>query len=359
MKKNKIFFIFNSIVFYAFTTMHLSMTMNGPFARSLFNKKLSSDVLRKKLETHLQDIQKVDPTIEVIKKIPEREKGGTCHNYIFSKIMNIEGRVPEMFKICGEIDYYLEDYIDILRYFEGTADPRPGDIIVYLSDNNWITHTGIIKEDGRIESKWGTTREIFLHTPWQVPLSYGKKFVCYRLKISGQELLKAVQNRLSEAHIAEKYRDEARKGQNQLFKHVASKKPTTNATVNKTYTLLETTMNIDVNVAKKNGKTALILAAIAGNIDYVHLLVYYKANVDHQDKSRNTALLYALKNKHFLIASFLIAYGAKQDIKNKQNRTAYSYYYDYYATYLYVLTYIMQNYAHKHKIQYLRKNEAI
>jgi ankyrin repeat protein len=70
-----------------------------------------------------------------------------------------------------------------------------------------------------------------------------------------------------------------------------------------------------------SGKTALMLAAAAGNEDMVALLLRYKAKPDYRDTVGNTALCYAALGGHRAAAEELINGGASVDLENRQGMT--------------------------------------
>ena len=68
------------------------------------------------------------------------------------------------------------------------------------------------------------------------------------------------------------------------------------------------------------GRTALIETAVKGHANIARCLVSYGADVNIPDKSgRNTALIEAIKNKHFEIAIFLLRTGVI-DFSNSEQR---------------------------------------
>lgn len=71
----------------------------------------------------------------------------------------------------------------------------------------------------------------------------------------------------------------------------------------------------------KEYKTLLMCAAEKGELNYVQNLIKHKAILDLKDRWHNTALIYAIKNGHFLIADLLISSGCKVNIKNKSGET--------------------------------------
>ena len=76
--------------------------------------------------------------------------------------------------------------------------------------------------------------------------------------------------------------------------------------------------NQNVDIANKNGNTALIRAAAANNFEVVIRLIELRANVNKVNNFGETALHYAIQNNNFEITTILLGNGAKPDLlKNK------------------------------------------
>ena len=60
---------------------------------------------------------------------------------------------------------------------------------------------------------------------------------------------------------------------------------------------------VDINHTDKEGNTPLILAIKENNLAFVRLLIDKGANLDIQNKDRNTALMCAAHNGHLDIAN--------------------------------------------------------
>lgn len=77
----------------------------------------------------------------------------------------------------------------------------------------------------------------------------------------------------------------------------------------------------DINSTTADGKTPLMHAAMMGSGNAVHFLVQKKAELNHQDRSGRTALMYALAGDS-KIAIELIRAGADVSIKDELGTTA-------------------------------------
>eukprot|EP00808_Paulinella_micropora_P023532 g54874.t1 len=62
---------------------------------------------------------------------------------------------------------------------------------------------------------------------------------------------------------------------------------------------------VDINYADRNGRTALIVAARAGHLSCLKLLLELRADVDHKDKDGVTALVWAIRKNQKSCAHFL------------------------------------------------------
>ncbi len=71
----------------------------------------------------------------------------------------------------------------------------------------------------------------------------------------------------------------------------------------------------------REGRTALILAAVGGQIDIVELLLAANARVNVGDDAGTTALGWAASQGHAGVVRLLIAAGARIDVQNRQGLT--------------------------------------
>jgi TonB family protein len=101
--------------------------------------------------------------------------------------------------------------------------------------------------------------------------------------------------------------------------HCASKKILITEAANlDNINLIKTAIDRDeksIDSKDENGLTALIIAIINGNLDFVRLLVEKKANINLQSKDNKNPLLYAALYGHKDILDFLIQKGAIDNIK--------------------------------------------
>ncbi len=73
------------------------------------------------------------------------------------------------------------------------------------------------------------------------------------------------------------------------------------------------------------GNTAIMFAAIAGDIDSIHVLFSFSASktiINHQNNDGKTALMFAASRDHVNVLKSLIDYGAKLDLKEKHGYSA-------------------------------------
>jgi len=74
---------------------------------------------------------------------------------------------------------------------------------------------------------------------------------------------------------------------------------------------------IDINTFDKNGKTALMIATMASDLDTIRILLKNGADINIKDKSGRNALILSVQSGKLEIAEFLIIKGA--DVNNKDN----------------------------------------
>ncbi len=78
----------------------------------------------------------------------------------------------------------------------------------------------------------------------------------------------------------------------------------------------------DIDKSDRNGKTALIHAAIGGYCASANILIKNEAKLDLADKEGKTALHHAIENNRINLAKQLIDRGAKLDLADKEGKTA-------------------------------------
>lgn len=106
-------------------------------------------------------------------------------------------------------------------------------------------------------------------------------------------------------------------GENTLLHHAA-----TNNSVKVAKILLETN-DFDLEHERKQyGFTPLLVAAFAGSLDMVELLVAHGANIEAQDDWNDTPLNVAAWNGKFEVVQKLVELGANPDVTNTQGNTA-------------------------------------
>jgi ankyrin repeat protein len=103
----------------------------------------------------------------------------------------------------------------------------------------------------------------------------------------------------------------------------------------------------DVNALNEEGATPLMVAAESGDTEAVHKLIARKADVNrkHRDSGK-TALMLAAAKGHAEVVDALLAAGAAVDIRDNDNRTAYSY------------AFQNNKFDVAHKVQYIAENKV-
>jgi len=78
----------------------------------------------------------------------------------------------------------------------------------------------------------------------------------------------------------------------------------------------------DADARDDNGRTAMHLAAFAGQVDAVRLLVEHGASLDAVDQQQNTPLMFATVQRHTALVQLLLEAGADPEIKNASGKDA-------------------------------------
>lgn len=335
----------------------LLITIPRHFLTFGMEKHLSKEIRNQLSHASIEQVEKLgDGNIIVKERLSKEKRYGQCHNYAWSKLMGIVGKVPKTFKnVQGFSDsYYVNNHINVLYHCNQVDQPQAGDVAIYLTDdkpltsNEQILHTGLVTKNGNIESKWGTTRAVFEHPVSYVPNSYGNNILYFRANKTGIDLLNAVQKRLEDPFLKKQYKKQAQRDQQLLFDlarndansinlhnnlygpantsswiTLISRIFNRNIYANHLDILLQEHMNVHPNKPDKKGRTALMFAAHVGDKPSVNLLLSdYKAKVDAQDKKGNTALTHAAINGNWSIEHMLIDHGADPTTKNKYGLNA-------------------------------------
>jgi ankyrin repeat protein len=80
---------------------------------------------------------------------------------------------------------------------------------------------------------------------------------------------------------------------------------------------------VDAEAKNKDGKTALHLASLNGNVKAADLIIGKSGNIaNEQDNAGKTALFYAAKKGHTGMCKFLVSKGADPKIKDNDGKTA-------------------------------------
>jgi ankyrin repeat protein len=74
-------------------------------------------------------------------------------------------------------------------------------------------------------------------------------------------------------------------------------------------------------VADFEGRSAIIYAAVSGNVDIIDLLIKKRVDVNHRDSLGNTALFYAASQQRIDAMQVLIEAGADKNAENRQGMT--------------------------------------
>lgn len=85
---------------------------------------------------------------------------------------------------------------------------------------------------------------------------------------------------------------------------------------------LISTINLNLDYQDNTGKTALLYATINGHIDVVRLLIEKTADVNISDKGGNSALIYSIMFYHSGITKILLQAGSNANHQNYRQMTA-------------------------------------
>jgi hypothetical protein len=286
------------------------------------------DPLRLKLSTNSvtppylnNDGTTVDPSIQILEYIPEGERYGVCHNYAISKTIGLLGKIPETFSIQGCDDWYT-DFNFLNDYCEKITQPQKGDFVIYKSSiSDQILHTGLVYDYDKdlVESKWGIRKHVLIHSTFSVPLGYGDRIEYYRPIKSNNEIIKDIHRKIDDLRhfsyinpnyhpimINTKERDTDKK--NWILGTMDKKMDCVVTTSDgklydqrciNTEEYIDRCMDFDINISlNQDDETPIIFTAKHDSFDLAKLLITYKANINHQDKNGNTALIVAAKQNH-------------------------------------------------------------
>ena len=263
------------------------------------------------------------PSIQILEEQPEDKRYGTCHNYAISKQLGLKGQIPETLPIKGE-----EDWHTVLnftkQYCEEISTPQPGDLVTYYPYNKSltpteligedgiidfvkypehnnaddITHTGIVHDNGLVESKWGQYAHILLHPTFHVPASYGNHIKYHRLNRPTNEIIEDIKQRIP--HYT--YDKECTALNNQLVKY-AEQSDNLNISI-----LWQRSMCTNVEASNNEGQSLLMIGAKNNNPCLVKIALLHGANLKKKDNNDKNALQLAKENNHPKIIQILQQY---------------------------------------------------
>lgn len=116
--------------------------------------------------------------IKVISLRPPENKD-VCHIHSSKSILGFDA--TKTFEgLCGErmTNVIANDFVEV-------SSPQNGDLVAYYNPRlgeRSLTHTGIYRGDGLVESKWGGVKAIFLHPIFYSLTVWGDQVKYYRIK---------------------------------------------------------------------------------------------------------------------------------------------------------------------------------
>ena len=82
-------------------------------------------------------------------------------------------------------------------------------------------------------------------------------------------------------------------------------------------------LGANINNPTKKGLLAIHVAAAAGRLSVVELLISYDSSlVNIRDKNNSTPLHHAIKNRNYNVIRFLLSHGARTDLVDRKGQTA-------------------------------------
>jgi hypothetical protein len=221
------------------TTIFASEKSTKPFDRSCLNREYGYFNPDGSMKDPAIQSNKY-PSIQILEEQPEGTRYGVCHNYAISKKLGLKGQIPETLPIVGAQDWHKALQFT-KKYCEEVSTPQPGDLVTYypydrsltptelIDDNGMInsiiqpqhddsfdiTHTGIVRDNGLVESKWGTYAHVLLHPTFHVPYHYGNHVKYHRINKPTDEIIQDIKQRIPQFN----YSTGCAEGNNKLVKY--------------------------------------------------------------------------------------------------------------------------------------------
>lgn len=273
-------------LFVASTTLALEESNNQP-----------TDAQRAELGGFpIKDIIGKYPSITIIEEQPINKRYGTCHNYAISKKLGLKGKISKTFPIIG-----IEDWYKILhftkKYCHEVSTPQKGDLVTY-HDNPYsptINHTGLVYDDGIVESKWGIETEILIHPTFYVPPRYGKHVKYHRINKETNEIIEDLKKTISQCN----YKQICADLNNELVNYAEQ------ANNNEIWRIWQMHLCTHIEASNIKGQSLLIIGAKTNNYGLVQEAIFHKANLNKKDNDGKTALDFAKENQNASIVNLL------------------------------------------------------
>jgi len=294
------------------TTIFASEKSTKPFDRSCLNREYGYFNPDGSMKDPAIQSNKY-PSIQILEEQPEGTRYGVCHNYAISKKLGLKGQIPETLPIVGAQDWHKALQFT-KNYCEEVSTPQPGDLVTYypydrsltpteLIDSNGMinsitqpqhddsfdmTHTGIVRDNGLVESKWGTYAHVLLHPTFHVPSHYGNHVKYHRINKPTDEIIQDIKQRVPQFN----YSIGCAEGNNKLVKY-AEKSDNYNM-----WDALQKCMCLNVEASNNQDQSLLMIGAKNNNLPLVKTALLHKADLDKKDKNGKTALRLAKDNHH-------------------------------------------------------------
>jgi hypothetical protein len=260
------------------------------------------------------------PSIQILEEQPENKRYGICHNYAISKQLGLKGQIPETLPIVGAEDWHTA--LNFTKeYCEEVSTPQPGDLVTYyphnrsltptelIGDNGIIdfvthaphndaydiTHTGIVHDNGLVESKWGRYAHVLLHPTFHVPTHYGNHVKYHRINKPTHEIVEDIKRRIPNYT----YKTVCAELNNQLVKYAEQSDNF------KMGDLWQRQMCLDVEASNDQGQSLLMIGAKNNNLPLVKIALTHKADLNKKDNNGKTAIYLAKENGHSSMVALL------------------------------------------------------
>jgi hypothetical protein len=122
----------------------------------------------------LAQLTRQHPNAITVLESPQPIRGYTCLVHVFDFTEQPEYEIIVRRSKCRNVfaGANFAHWLFDIGALEEIPSLQPGHLVFYFDDFDCFKHVGIIQQDGRVASKWGTG-QLFEHGLFEVPASYG------------------------------------------------------------------------------------------------------------------------------------------------------------------------------------------